>query len=128
MPGDSYHVPSGIMGFVGRVTYNYDDRYMFEVNAGYNGTEQFAEGKRFGLFPAVSGGWVPTKEKWFPKNEVLSFMKIRGSYGEVGNDRLGAASGILHDLIGKSAVTKPFFYQLITNVIENVVAVGYSSA
>ena len=89
MPNDSYRVSSGIMGFVGRVTYNYDDRYMLEVNAGYNCTEQFAEGKRFGLFPAVSGGWVPTKEKWFPKNQILTFMKIRGSYGEVGNDRLG---------------------------------------
>ena len=91
MPSDSYNVPSGIMGFVGRVTYNYDDRYMAEVNVGYNGTEQFAEGKRFGLFPAISAGWVPTSEKWFPQNDIFTFMKIRASYGEVGNDRLGAA-------------------------------------
>ncbi len=91
MPWDSQNtnVPSGIMGFVGRVTYNYDDRYMAEVNLGYNGTEQFAEGKRFGLFPAFSIGWVPTREKWFPENDILTFMKIRASYGEVGNDRLG---------------------------------------
>jgi len=91
MPSDSYNVASGIMGFVGRVTYNYDDRYMAEVNVGYNGTEQFAEGKRFGLFPAISAGWVPTAEEWFPKNEIFTFMKLRASYGEVGNDRLGAA-------------------------------------
>lgn len=91
MPSDSYNVASGIMGFVGRVTYNYDNRYMAEVNVGYNGTEQFAEGKRFGLFPAVSAGWVPTSEKWFPQNDIFTFMKIRGSYGEVGNDRLGAS-------------------------------------
>ena len=91
MPSDSYHVPSGIMGFVGRVTYNYEDRYMVEVNMGYNGTEQFAEGKRFGLFPAISAGWVPTKEKWFPQNDILTFMKIRASYGEVGNDQLGGS-------------------------------------
>ncbi|MBO4742357.1 MAG: TonB-dependent receptor [Bacteroidales bacterium] len=90
MPSDSYHVPSGIMGFVGRVTYNYADRYMAELNVGYNGTEQFAEGRRFGLFPAVSAGWVPTLEPWFPKNDVLTFLKIRASYGEVGNDQLGA--------------------------------------
>ncbi len=69
MPNDSYHVPSGIMGFVGRVTYNYDNKYMAEINAGYNGTEQFREGKRFGLFPALSIGWVPTAEKFFPENE-----------------------------------------------------------
>ena len=90
MPGDSYHVPSGIMGFVGRVTYNYDDRYMAEINLGYNGTEQFREGQRFGLFPAYSIGWVPTLEKWFPSNRVVTFLKIRASYGEVGNDRLGS--------------------------------------
>ena len=91
MPSDSYHVPSGVMGFVGRVTYNYDDKYMAEVNLGYNGTEQFAEGQRFGLFPAVSAGWVPTKEDFFPQNEILTFLKIRASYGEVGNDRIGGS-------------------------------------
>lgn len=91
MPNDSYHVPSGIMGFVGRVTYNYADRYMAEVNIGYNGTEQFAEGKRFGLFPAFSAGWVPTLESWFPQNDILTFLKIRASYGEVGNDQLGGS-------------------------------------
>ena len=90
MPGDSFHVPSGIMGFVGRVTYNYADRYMAELNVGYNGTEQFAEGRRFGHFPAISAGWVPTLEPWYPQNDVLSFLKIRASYGEVGNDQLGA--------------------------------------
>ena len=84
-------MPSGILGFVGRVTYNYADRYMAEVNVGYNGTEQFAEGRRFGLFPAFSAGWVPTLEPWFPKNDILTFLKIRASYGEVGNDQLGAS-------------------------------------
>jgi TonB-linked SusC/RagA family outer membrane protein len=91
MPSDSYNVPSGIIGLVGRVTYNYSDRYMVEFNAGYNGTEQFAEGNRFGFFPAYSVGWVPTNESFFPKNDVVSFIKIRGSYGEVGNDQLGGS-------------------------------------
>lgn len=91
MPYDSYLVPSGIMGFVGRITYNYADRYMAEFNVGYNGTEQFAEGKRFGLFPAISAGWVPSLEPWFPKNDIVSFVKLRASYGEVGNDQLGAS-------------------------------------
>lgn len=91
MPSDSYNVPSGIMGFVGRVTYNYADRYMAEINAGYNGTEQFAEGMRFGFFPAVSFGWVPTSETFFPKNDILTFAKLRASYGEVGNDQLGGS-------------------------------------
>lgn len=91
MPSDSYHVPSGVMGLVGRVTYNFKDRYMAEFNVGYNGTEQFAEGKRFGLFPAYSVGWVPTNEDFYTKNDLLNFVKIRASYGEVGNDQLGGS-------------------------------------
>ena len=86
---DSSNTPSGIIGLVGRVTYNYAERYMVELNMGYNGTEQFAKGKRFGYFPAYSVGWVPTNEKFFPKNQIVTFIKIRGSYGEVGNDQLG---------------------------------------
>lgn len=89
MPDDANNTPSGIMGLVGRVTYNYSDRYMAEFNMGYNGTEQFAEGHRFGFFPAFSAGWVPTLERFFPQNNILTFLKIRGAYGEVGNDLLG---------------------------------------
>lgn len=89
MPGDANNTPSGIMGLVGRLTYNFADRYMAEFNMGYNGTEQFAEGRRFGFFPAFSAGWVPTLEPFFPQNDILTFLKIRGSYGEVGNDLLG---------------------------------------
>lgn len=88
MPDDAFNTPSGIMGFVGRVTYNFRNKYMIEFNAGYNGTEQFIEGERFGFFPAVSAGWVPTSEEFFPKNDIVTFIKIRGSYGEVGNDQL----------------------------------------
>jgi len=91
LPWDSNNTntPSGVVGFVGRVTYNYDERYLAEVNMGYNGTEQFAKGKRYGYFPAYSAGWVPTKEKFFPKNQWVTFLKFRASYGEVGNDQLG---------------------------------------
>ncbi len=89
MPDDVNNTPSGIMGLVGRLTYNFADRYMAEFNMGYNGTEQFAEGRRFGFFPAFSAGWVPTLEPFYPENNFLTFLKIRGSYGEVGNDLLG---------------------------------------
>lgn len=91
MPTDVHNTPSGIMGLVGRVTYDYMERYMFEFNMGYNGTEQFAEGKRFGFFPAFSAGWVPSNETFFPKNEWITFLKVRASYGEVGNDQLGGS-------------------------------------
>ena len=91
MPSDANNTPSGIMGLVGRITYGYMQRYMVEFNMGYNGTEQFAEGKRFGFFPAVSVGWIPTNEKFIPENNILTFLKFRGSYGEVGNDQLGGS-------------------------------------
>lgn len=88
-PTLKYNIPNGYQGLVGRVTYNYGNRYLAEVNVGYNGTENFAPGKRFGWFPAYSLGWVLTEEPYFPRNEVLSFLKIRGSYGTVGNDKIG---------------------------------------
>jgi TonB-linked SusC/RagA family outer membrane protein len=89
IPNTSDNTASGIMGLVGRVGYNYAEKYLLEFNVGYNGTEQFIEGKRFGYFPAYSAGWVMSNEKFFPKGETFSFLKIRGSYGEVGNDQIG---------------------------------------
>ena len=88
-PGLAYLIPNGYQGVVGRVTYMFEDRYLAEFNAGWNGTENFAPKKRFGLFPAYSLGWIASNEKFFPRNEIVSFLKIRGSYGQVGNDKIG---------------------------------------
>lgn len=88
-PGLSFKIPNSYQGIVGRVTYSYKNRYLAEFNAGYNGTENFIEGKRFGFFPAFSAGWIVSEESFFPKTEIVSFLKFRGSYGEVGNDRIG---------------------------------------
>lgn len=74
-------------GLVGRVTYSYDDKYLAEFNAGYNGSENFLKGHRFGFFPAFSLGWRVTQEKFMKSTEKwLNNLKIRASYGEVGND------------------------------------------
>ena len=74
-------------GLVGRVTYGYDDKYLAEVNVGYNGSENFLKGKRFGFFPAFSLGWRVTQEEFMkPTENWLNNLKIRASYGEVGND------------------------------------------
>lgn len=88
-PGLPFLIPQGYQGLVGRATYDFDGRYMLEYNIGYNGTENFAPGKRFGFFPAYSLGWVVSKDPYFPENKILSYLKIRGSYGEVGNDKVG---------------------------------------
>jgi TonB-linked SusC/RagA family outer membrane protein len=88
-PALEFSVPNAYQGIVGRATYDYQSRYLVEFNLGYNGTENFAIGKRFGFFPAYSLGWAPTEEPFFPKNDIITFLKIRGSYGEVGNDKVG---------------------------------------
>lgn len=88
-PSFAYNVPKSLIGFVGRITYSYMRKYLLEYNLGYNGSEQFPPGKRFGFFPAYSLGWVLSEEKFFPKNNFLTFLKFRGSYGEVGNDKTG---------------------------------------
>ena len=88
-PGLAFLIPNSYQGIVGRVTYDYKSKYLAEVNVGYNGTENFIAGKRFGLFPAFSAGWVASEEDFFPKSDAISFLKIRGSYGEVGNDKIG---------------------------------------
>ncbi|MFV0310591.1 MAG: SusC/RagA family TonB-linked outer membrane protein [Dysgonomonas sp.] len=74
-------------GLVGRVTYGYDDRYLAEFNAGYNGSENFMRGKRFGFFPSFSLGWRIANEEFMKGTENwLDNLKLRASYGQVGND------------------------------------------
>ncbi len=85
-------LPYNYVGLVGRVTYAFNRKYLAEANFGYNGSEQFAPGKQYGFFPSISLGWLLSEEN-FIKNHAtwLDFMKLRASYGKVGNDRLGAA-------------------------------------
>lgn len=84
-------LPTGYINYVGRITYGYKSKYLAEFNAGYNGSVQFAEGKRYGFFPAFSLGWVVSEEGfWNKKSKIFNYMKIRGAYGEVGNDKIGS--------------------------------------
>lgn len=89
--GLTYNVPVGYYGIVGRVTYAYDSRYFVEYNMGYNGSENFAPERRFGFFPAVSLGWALSNEPFFPQNDYVSWVKIRGSYGQTGNSNIGGS-------------------------------------
>ena len=89
MPNDSFNTPSGLIGSSARLTYDYDTRYMLELNFAYNGTENFAKGHRFGFFPAASAGYVITNEPFSPENDILTFLTVRASYGLVSNDQIG---------------------------------------
>ncbi len=85
-------IPKGYVGLVGRVTYDYDTRYLVDFNIGYNGSENFAEGKRYGTFPSFSLGWIPSNEKfWEPIKKYVGYLKLRGSWGMVGNDNTNGA-------------------------------------
>ena len=85
-------IPKGYVGLVGRVTYDYATKYLLDFNIGYNGSENFAPGKRYGVFPSVSVGWIPSQEKWWePLKNVIGYLKLRGSWGLVGNDNTNGA-------------------------------------
>ena len=92
-------LPERNQGFSGRFTYDYGQRYLVELNFGYNGTERLAKKERFEFFPAVSLGWVISNEKFFePMTKYIDNLKIRGSYGLVGSDETGLSVGAQHFL------------------------------
>ena len=85
-------IPKGYVGLVGRVTYDYATKYLLDFNIGYNGSENFAPGKRYGVFPSISLGWIPSEEPWWePIKNVIGYLKFRGSWGLVGNDNTNGA-------------------------------------
>ena len=92
-PGGQYsYVPHVYQALIGRVNYDFDNRYLLEVNMGYNGSNRFARGRQYQLFPSVSAGWILSNEKFLSKSDVFEFVKLRGSFGQVGNDKLGGFS------------------------------------
>lgn len=82
------YIPRSYIGFVGRATYGYKGKYLVDLNIGYNGSENFAPGKmRYGAFPSGSLGWVISEEGFMKNQKVIDFLKLRASYGIVGNDQ-----------------------------------------
>ncbi len=103
-------------GIVGRVTYAYDNRYLFEFNAGYNGSENFRKGKRYGFFPSFSLGWRITQEEFMNRTAGwLNNLKLRASYGQVGND--------IYQIAG---VQQRFLYEQRWSQIDNDYMFGNS--
>ncbi|MBN2173203.1 MAG: TonB-dependent receptor [Bacteroidales bacterium] len=78
-------------GIAGRSAYSYKNKYVGEFNFGYNGSENFAKGKRFGFFPSVALGWLVSEENfWAGMKESVDFLKLRVSWGQAGNDQIGS--------------------------------------
>ncbi len=86
-------LPSRNLGLSGRFTYAYQTKYFVEFNFGYNGTERFSANERFGFFPSAGVGWYVSKEKfWEPLLPTFSKLKLKATYGLVGNDAIGSDS------------------------------------
>jgi len=92
-PNLQLSLPGRNLGTSGRFTYGFDNRYLFEVDFGFNGSERFAANHRYGFFPSIGGGWVVSNEKFFaPVANTINELKFRFTYGLVGNDQIGSRS------------------------------------
>lgn len=78
-----------LQSFFGRVNYNFDNKYLFEANARYDGSSRFHASNRFGFFPSFSAGWVLSQEDFLKDHSVVSELKIRASWGKLGNQQIG---------------------------------------
>ncbi|MFD2035207.1 SusC/RagA family TonB-linked outer membrane protein [Belliella marina] len=85
------NVPYANQSVMGRFSYNYLEKYFAELTMAYSGSERFPEGNRFGLFPAVSAGWILSKEDFMSQQKVFDYLKVRGSVGLVGSDKFGGS-------------------------------------
>jgi TonB-linked SusC/RagA family outer membrane protein len=112
-------IPNVLMGYAARMEYIVANRYMGEFNIGYNGSENFAKGHRFGLFPAFSLGYIVSDEKFMAFiHPVFPYLKIRGSIGLVGNDKIGSNQRFLYqgayNFYASSAIGSAQYYMFGT--------------
>ena len=83
------------LSLLGRVNYAYNNRYLLTTNLRYDGTSKFNSDRRYGFFPSLGLGWVVSEEEFLKDNSVLSFLKLRASYGRLGNDQIPANSYVV---------------------------------
>src|SRR3546814_13624413 len=102
-------LPYRYRGLAGRITYDYDNRYLLELNFGYNGSENFTPKSRYGFFPSVGLGWVFTEESFLSgTKDYLSMGKIRFSHGQAGNADIGGRRFAYMATIGTGPGGDPF--------------------
>lgn len=82
-------VETAYRSFFGRMIYDYKEKYLLQANVRYDGSSRFHPDYRWGAFPSISTGWVVTKENFMPKNSALTFLKLKASWGQLGNERIG---------------------------------------
>ncbi len=120
-----YTYPYKSMGIAGRATYSFKDRYFAEFNFGYNGSENFSPGHRFGFFPSGAIGYIVSNEKfWDPIKTWVSLLKIKGSIGKVGNDQIGGGRRFGYNTTMDTSGISGFSWGLTNPVYTSGVAVG----
>lgn len=118
------NLPYRSQGLAGRLTYAFDNRYLLEFNFGYNGSENFPKGKRYGFFPSVSSGWVISNEKFWNSFANINYFKLRASIGQVGNDQIGGNRFLYENLYNTSGYTAWFGDSQTTYPVINEVQIG----
>jgi len=99
-------LPKRYQGISSRLTYGFRDTYMIDFNFGYTGSENFDPGRRFGFFPSVALGWIPTQYEWMRDHAPwISYLKLRGSYGTVGSDRIADTRFPFMTIVGENQST-----------------------
>ncbi|MBR4809907.1 MAG: TonB-dependent receptor [Bacteroidales bacterium] len=117
--------PYKSLGIAGRATYSYVDRYFAEFNFGYNGSENFAPGHRFGFFPSGAVGWIVSNEKfWEPLKDAVSLLKFKASIGKVGNDQIGGGRRFGYITTMDTSGISGFSWGLTNPVYTSGVATG----
>lgn len=118
-------LPYKNQGIAGRITYSYNDRYFIEGNIGYNGSENFSPSKRFGVFPAGALGWMVSNEKFFqPITSVIDVLKIKGSYGIVGNDQIGGSRRFIYEATIKQSDVPGYQFGETGNYNPGAIRIG----
>jgi TonB-linked SusC/RagA family outer membrane protein len=108
--------------WVFRATYNYATKYFVEINGAYNGSEQFGPGYRFAFFPSISGGWMISREKFLEWAKFIDILKLRASWGRIGDDKITTARWIYSDQwayggnyqLGETPTNTPYTFYRIT--------------
>jgi len=85
----SLYTPYSRIGYLARVNYDYDSKYLFSASFRRDGSSRFGSNNRWGSFPSLSTGWVVSKEDFFGDNKVMNYLKLRASWGKAGNDKIG---------------------------------------
>ncbi|MDR0658622.1 MAG: TonB-dependent receptor, partial [Mediterranea sp.] len=125
-PGNNLEsLPYRNQGVAGRMTYSYRDKYFAEFNIGYNGSENFSPGRRFGVFPAGAIGWLISNEDfWEPYSDVVDVLKLRASYGIVGNDQIGGSRRFIYEATMKTTDVPSYEFNNSPAIPNSAIQVG----